>query len=117
MEFSSATRTSGKVTILDIKGHIDAHSAPQFEEALSAELAKGNARLVVNFSELEYISSAGLGVFMAHIDDAREKGGDIKLCAMTPKVQNVFDLVGFPMLFTITADESGAIASFSHRKK
>jgi anti-sigma B factor antagonist len=60
-----------------------------------------------------YISSAGLGVFMAYIEEVRESGGDIKIAALQPKVFNVFDLLGFPMLFDIIETEEGAVAKFS----
>jgi anti-sigma B factor antagonist len=67
----------------------------------------------VNCRELDYIASAGLGVFMAYIEDVRETGGDIKLTNMNDKVYNVFDLLGFPTLYDILDDEKDAIARFS----
>ena len=61
---------------------------------------------------LDYISSAGLGVFMGFIEEIREKGGDIKLSNLSTKVFKVFDLLGFPALFEIFEDENLAKSKF-----
>jgi len=49
---------------------------------------------------------------MAYIEDVRRNKGDIKLSNMSPKVFNVFDLLGFPLLYEITDDEGEAIRKF-----
>ncbi len=72
---------------------------------------------MVNCRELSYISSAGLGVFMAFIEDVRKNSGDIKLTNMSPKVYNVFDLLGFPLLYEIFKDEQEAIVRFFDKSK
>jgi len=68
----------------------------------------------VNCQQLDYIASAGLGVFMAYIEDVRSLGGDIKLTNMNSKVYNVFDLLGFPTLYDILEEESDAIKKFEN---
>jgi anti-sigma B factor antagonist len=72
--------------------------------------------IVVNFKDLAYISSAGLGVFMAFIEKVRENEGDIKLSAMSDKVYNIFDLLGFPLLYEIFKTEEEAINKFREKK-
>jgi anti-sigma B factor antagonist len=72
---------------------------------------------VVNCKDLSYISSAGLGVFMAFIEDVRQNMGDIKLTNMSPKVYNVFDLLGFPLLYEIFKEENEAINRFFDKPK
>lgn len=71
---------------------------------------------MVNFKELTYISSAGLGVFMGFIEEVRDNKGDIKLTNMTPKIFRVFDLLGFPTLYEIRDDEQHALQSFTNQK-
>ena len=66
----------------------------------------------MNFEDLAYISSAGLGVFMAYVESIRENKGDIKLTNMSDKVYNIFDLLGFPLLYEIYKDEEEAINKF-----
>lgn len=110
--FTIHTRESNDVNILDLKGYLDAHTAPELEKTFQALIDRCRYRIVVNCRDLTYISSAGLGVFMAYIEDVRKNQGDIKLSNMTPKVFNVFDLLGFPLLYDITGDEAEAVRRF-----
>ena len=54
---------------------------------------------------------------MAYIEDVRKNKGDIKLSNMSPKVYNVFDLLGFPLLYEITKDEQEAFSKFAGSSK
>lgn len=111
--FSIGHRRVDQVDILYLKGFLDAHTAPQLENKLESLVNSGLCQIVVNFKELDYISSAGLGVFMVFIEEIRSKDGDIKLVRMQPKVYTVFDLLGFPMLFEILESEDDAVLNFS----
>lgn len=111
-EFSTKTREIGNVSILEVKGYIDAHTAPQLEGAINDLITKNMYKIVVDFDGLKYISSAGLGVFMAFIETVRSNNGDIKLAAMQPNVFNIFDLLGFPLLYEITDSVDEAVSKF-----
>ena len=100
------------VECLYLHGDLDAHTAPELENSIAGIIKTGLNKILVNFAELDYISSAGLGVFMAFIEEIRDSGGDIKLCSMRPKVFAVFDLLGFPLLFDIIEDEIIALKKF-----
>lgn len=110
--FKISHRTKSGLEVLDLHGELDAHTASQLEEALKNLIHDNKSNIIVNFQELEYIASAGLGVFMAYIEDVRSNGGDIKLTNMNDKVYNVFDLLGFPTLYDILQDEVQAIEKF-----
>jgi anti-sigma B factor antagonist len=110
--FSVGFRSVDSVRVLDLKGELDAHTASELEAAIEKCQLDECYRIVINGSNLMYISSAGLGVFMAYIEEIRELGGDIKITALQPKVFNVFDLLGFPMLFDITDEEATALSNF-----
>lgn len=98
--------------VLELSGELDAHTASQLENSLKTLIDKDQNQIIVNCKELDYIASAGLGVFMAYIEDVRTLGGDIKLSNLNPKVYNVFDLLGFPTLYDIVKEEADAIAKF-----
>jgi anti-sigma B factor antagonist len=100
------------IECLFLKGFLDAHTAPELENSMSELIKEGSKNILVNFKELEYISSAGLGVFMEFIEDLRKTGGDIKMAEMQAKVFSVFDLLGFPMLFDILSNQDDAINKF-----
>jgi anti-sigma B factor antagonist len=110
--FEIGTRDHEHVTVVCLKGYLDAHTAPEFEKSLQGLIERKRVRLVVNCAELQYISSAGLGVFMGCIEDIRSQGGDIKLAELTDKVFRVFDLLGFPVLFDIQKREADALRRF-----
>lgn len=116
-DFKIAQRERDSVNVLELKGYLDAHTAPKLEEAFQGLLKSQRFNIVVNCRELSYISSAGLGVFMAFIEDVRKNRGDIKLSNMTPKVFNVFDLLGFPLLYEIVKDEQEAVRKFADKAK
>lgn len=111
--FEVAKGENDGVSILYIKGYLDAHTAPDLEKAFQSLIDEKKYKIVVNFNELNYISSAGLGVFMGFIEDIRKNGGDIKLTNMKPKIYRVFDLLGFPTLYEILDDEKKAIEKFN----
>ena len=96
------------MSILALEGYLDAHTAPQFEKAVEEEFEAGRLRIIVDCSRLTYISSAGLGVFMSFVEEIREAGGDIKIAGLTPKVYQVFEILGFPALFDIVDDVPAA---------
>ena len=109
-------RTNSGLEVLDLYGELDAHTASQLEDSLKRLINNQKCNISVNFSELDYIASAGLGVFMAYIEDVRGIGGDIKLTDMNEKVFNVFDLLGFPTLYDILESESDAVEKFLNEK-
>jgi anti-sigma B factor antagonist len=114
-DFRISQRERESIQILELKGYLDAHTAPKLEEAFQDLIKNERFNIVVNCRDLSYISSAGLGVFMAYIEDVRKNKGDIKLSNMSPKVYNVFDLLGFPLLYEIVKDEQEAVGKFPQK--
>ncbi len=111
-KFGITKKQANGIDCFYLEGYLDAHTAPQLESAFQESIDAGIYKILVNFRDLDYISSAGLGVFMAFIEDIRNEDGDIKLTSMQDKVFSVFDLLGFPMLFDIEVNEINAIEKF-----
>lgn len=116
-DFKIHRRDGDEVSIIELKGYLDAHTAPDLESTFQKLINDRKYKIVVNCRDLSYISSAGLGVFMAYIEDIRNNKGDIKLSNMSSKVFNVFDLLGFPLLYEIFKDEKEAIGRFQVDRK
>lgn len=112
-DFNVNLRDVGSVSVIDVKGYLDAHTAPQLENAFNKLLENKHYQVVVNFNDLNYISSAGLGVFMAYVETMRDNKGDIKFSNMKDSVYNIFDLLGFPILYEFFKDENEAIQKYS----
>ena len=111
-DFNTSIKEQGAVSIINLKGYLDAHTAPILENNFVDLIDKNRFNIVVDFKDLAYISSAGLGLFMAYIEKIRESKGDIKLSGMTDKVYNIFDLLGFPLLYEIFKSEDEAVKKF-----
>ena len=111
-EFSTAITVKGDISVINLSGYLDAHTAPTLENNFTDLIDQNKFKIVVNFEELAYISSAGLGVFMAYIEKIRDNSGDIKLTNMNDKVYNIFDLLGFPLLYEIYKTENEALNKF-----
>lgn len=113
-EFNSKVEFVDDIAVIKVGGFIDAHTAPEFEKVFNDLIKNKNFKFVVNFSDLNYISSAGLGVLMGQIEYIRENGGDIKLTNLSKKVFKVFDLLGFTTLYEVFDDYNEGIARFKN---
>ena len=100
-----------EVTALSVKGRIDSTTAPAFGQRLESVVTAPAGRLVVDFRDLEYISSAGFRVLLVAAKRADEAGSRLVLCGLSGKVRQLFDLGGFLDLFTIAASRDDAMTA------
>ncbi|MBC7186589.1 MAG: STAS domain-containing protein [Calditrichaeota bacterium] len=92
---TSQVGAAGTVTLLRVKGYVDATTAPDLHKAVTRLLQEEHYQIVVDLSAVNYISSAGWGVFVGEIRSIRESGGDLKIVHMTPEVREVFEMLEF----------------------
>ena len=100
------------VVVVRLAGYLDAHTFEQLEEAISELFGAGHYRIVVDLGAVEYISSAGAGVFIGALSEAHEHKGNIVLLNPTPNVREVFDLLGLTQIFKVVGDKATALAAF-----
>ena len=86
------------VVVLKLRGIVDSGTAQYLEDKFNDLVASSNVRIVADLGEVNYISSAGWGIFVGEIKGIRQRNGDIKLAAMHPDVREVFDLLEFNTL-------------------
>ena len=115
--FSIATDSDDGFAIIKLEGAVDAHTAPKFEEAVQSVIDAGQHKIVVDCEKLTYISSAGLGVFMGFIEEVRDEGGDIKICGLSEKVKQPFEILGFETLYDFCPDVACAKKQFDEPVK
>ncbi|MBQ0018619.1 MAG: STAS domain-containing protein [Clostridiales bacterium] len=84
---------------LQVKGRLDTTTAPELEEVIKGSLS-GVKQLVLDFDELEYVSSAGLRVILG-AQKAMNQQGEMKLINVSDEVMNVFEITGFVDILTI----------------
>ena len=100
------------VHVVEIEGRIDARTAPEVEEALQALLEKNFYKIIVDFTQVNYISSGGLRVFLTVLKQTRSNNGDLKLVNLIPNVEKIFKLAGFTKIFNIIGDVESALNAF-----
>jgi anti-sigma B factor antagonist len=107
------SKQDNDVTVLTLKGSIDAMTAPQITEFIKAQIAKGNIKLVADFSGVDYTSSAGLRVLLGAIKETRAQSGDMRLADVQPDVLKVLNLSGFTNILKMFDTLDAAVASYS----
>jgi len=93
--------------VLTPSGRLDSVTSADLEQRLIA--VAGERRLVVDLAGVEYVSSAGLRVFLKLARRVKDAGGVLLLCALGEPVRQVFDLAGFLPLFAIEPSRERAL--------
>lgn len=112
----SVIRRIQPVAIVELYGYLDASTANELDNLLARLLEEGYTKIVLNCAGLEYISSAGLGVFMGHIESYRAVGGDLRFCSLRERIATIVEMLGFPLIFHFFPDCQTAEASYSNSK-
>ncbi len=83
------------VQLLKIQGSIDSDTAHDFEAQLQQQLNRDQAKILIDLQAVDYISSAGVGIFVGMVGEFRDRPeGDIKVCHVSPKIRKVFASIG-----------------------
>ena len=97
------------INVVKIVSRFDAYTAKEVEAALNELIDEGCRTILCDFSETEYISSAGLRVLLATGKRLKKTDGKIALCSLQANVREVFDTAGFSALFDIYSTEKEAL--------
>ena len=104
------TRKVRNVTIIAVQGRIDAVTTPDFEKNILDLIAKDEKMFVLNFSAVDYISSAGLRSILSITKKLKESDGSIVLTGLTGSVEKVFTISGFQAIFKTFDSEESALS-------
>ena len=111
-QITSQNLTNG-ITAISITGFLDAYTYSEFEQTINNLFDQNQYKLIVDMSNVDYISSAGAGVFIGAIGLAQENSGNIIIIRPKPGVKEVFDLLGLSQIFPITDNMESALKMFS----
>ncbi len=100
------------VTIAEFEGNLDTNTAPDAEERLGELLEKGVTKILVDFTTLNYISSAGLRVLLVTTKRLGGTGGSMRLCGLNETVDEVFEISGFSTIFSVFGTRDEALDGF-----
>jgi anti-anti-sigma factor len=91
----------GTATVVGVQGRLDAVTSSEFEKKLLGIMDGGCRKLVIDCSALDYISSAGLRVFLAAAKHLKNLQGSIVVAAPLAQVREIFDIAGFSAILPI----------------
>ena len=101
-----------EVHIFKLEGRLDSNTSPTFEEKVADAIGKGAKQMIIDFENLEYLSSAGLRVILKTTKDLKRKEGKLVLCSMADYVKEVFEISGFDSFLPITTSRDDALKKF-----
>lgn len=104
--------SNNNISIIKVGGYIDTTTSSELEHHLTKLLERGSYNIVIDLGNVDYVSSAGWGIFISEIKGIRERGGDLKLVGMIPEVYEVFELLEFHYILKAFDTLQGAIKDF-----
>ena len=105
---TSITHREG-VAIIALIGGIDTDAAPQLEKELNTLMDAGKHKILLNFSEVTYISSGGLRVLLSTAKNLRDPQVKFGLCCLNQEVSKILILTGVVTIFTIFSSVGDAL--------
>ncbi len=91
-------------------GRLDSNHATGFEKTVTDYVRNGERRIVIDLSQIDYISSAGLRVVLMLVKQLKSSNGSLVLCGMKPSIKEVFDISGFSKILQIRGTRAEALA-------
>ena|SRR5688572_2935958 len=101
------------ILVLAIKGRLDANTSGVAQDKILAFIDQGETRIVADLSQLAYISSAGLRVFMMAAKRMKSGQGKIVLCSLNNSLKEIFQIAGFTHLLPIHETREDALQSLA----
>lgn len=102
--------SQGNLTVVVLTGRLDSTNAADTEAQILAQIEAGRPRIVVDASQLEYLSSAGLRVFLVVAKRVKAASGALALHSLTDHVREVFEISGFINVLTVCGSREDALA-------
>lgn len=101
------------ITLIVLRGEIGTETVNHFKDRVDQILAEGQNKLIMDFKDVNYLNSMGLGVVAATLKKVKKNKGDLKLINLSPAVKELFELTRLTKVFEIFESEENAVESFS----
>lgn len=105
------TKQEGKCTIVEIKGRLDTTNYNNLETEFNKIIDKGNTSILVDCSNLVYVSSSGLRVFLVALKTLNKLNGKFLMSNLQENIQEIFEISGFISIFKVFASNEEALAN------
>lgn len=103
---------NNNISVIKVGGYIDTTTSAELDHSLDQLLESNCYNIIIDLANVDYISSAGWGIFISEIKGIRERGGDLKLVSMIPDVYEVFELLEFHYILKAFDTLDNAISDF-----
>jgi len=110
--FSASTRQYGDVTVVDVRGRFTMIEGEAVHEMLIDLIEDGKRKLLLNFRDVTYLDSSGVGQLVRALYSAQKYGAQLKAVELSPRAAEVLRLVNLHKIFPDFADEQTALRSF-----
>ena len=100
------------IVILQVAGRLDSNTSSPFQEKLAQLMGQGEKCFVIDFSNLDYISSAGLRVLLWTVKQLNNADGKLVLSSLKDYIREVFDIAGFIPIFPLFGSKEEALSAF-----
>jgi len=104
--------TRRDIAMLSVRGYVDTMTCSILLNKITESVKSGLLHVIIDMAQVNYVSSAGWGVFVGEIKGIRESGGDLKLVQMTPEVYDVFEMLEFNRILSYYDSIEEAINDF-----
>jgi len=110
MEFSLSPRpVEDGITVIDLRGEVDAFTAPKLKQEMIDQIEGGSSRLAINLADVKYLDSTGLGVLIGGLKRTRDKNGELVLICPNVRIMRIFEITGLSRIFEMFQTEQEAL--------
>lgn len=110
------TKSFVPVTVFELNGRFDAHTANSLRQLLEPATSQPAAQIVVDLTAVSFVDSTALATLVQGMKRSRQQGGDVRLCGLAQSVRIIFELTRLDRAFDIYARPDAAIQSFQEQK-
>jgi anti-sigma B factor antagonist len=104
LEFEVTSGTEGGAVVVAVRGDVDVATSPRLREALHQAIGGGASTVLVDMSRMDFIDSAGLGVLIGALKQAKEREVELVLRGLQPSPSKVFSITGLDAVFAVETD-------------
>ena len=101
-----------RVNLVKVAGRVDSSNASQLDNQLKELMSNGRYKLVLDLSQVNYLSSAGLRTMVGAVRECKKHRGDVRLANVSERVAEVLKLAGLDAIFQTFEDKTAAVGSF-----
>jgi anti-sigma B factor antagonist len=110
-------RQVGSIVVLAPKGYLTGgDETDELEQTIKSLVDSGNKHLVINLAETQFLNSTALGVLISAHSNYVKRDGQVKLCSVDKRIENIFVITKLSLVFDVYTSEEQAIASFAERE-